>query len=257
MSETHEIRALAIVPRTVTEVMQLADLLAKSELLPKALRGKAADVALMIMAGTEMGFGPGTSLRSIHVIEGRPSLSASAKVALVRASGKAKYFDCIEDTDERVTYETLRIDGTKPQRWTYTRQDVKNAGLNTKDNHRLFSRQMLHARCKSALCENVYEDVINGIATAEDVEFMAAVDRGSGRDPDAIDAEIVSSEVTLPDVFDAIEQTTTEDECKALVAKGGALSAEMAKLTAEQRKIANERYGAQLKKVRQAQEGAA
>lgn len=256
MSETHEVRALAIVPRSVGEVMQLAELLAKSELLPKALRGKAADVALMIMAGTEMGFGPGTSLRSIHVIEGRPSLSASAKVALVRASGKAKYFDCVEDTDDRVTYETMRVESMKPQRWTYTRQDVKNAGLNTKDNHRLFSRQMMHARCKSALCENVYEDVINGIATTEDVEFMSAIEDRVPQFNDAIDAEVVSEDVTLPAEFDAIEAAESVDACKALLT--GVLKEPLTKLTQAQKRLANERYKAALKALRdREQRGAA
>lgn len=257
MSETHDTRALAIIPRTVTEVMQLAELLSKSELLPKALRGKVADVAMMIMAGTEMGFGPGASLRSIHVIEGRPVLSASAKVALVRSSGKCRYFECVEESEDRVIYETMRVDGTRPQRCTWTKQDIKNAGLNTKDNHRLHGRQMLHARCKSELCERVYEDVINGIATEEEVGDWTPPDRNGG---DAEDAVIVSETpaVTLPPEFDAIEQTTTEAECKALVAKGGALHGQLAALTAAQKELANERYGAQLKKVREAEkQGAA
>lgn len=248
MSETHEVRALAIVPRTVGEVMQLADLLAKSELLPKALRGKAADVALMIMAGTEMGFGPGTSLRTIHVIEGRPSLSASAKVALVRASGKAKYFDCVEDTDDRVVYETMRVDSTKPQRWTATRQDMKNAGLNTKDNHRLFPRQMMHARCKSALCENVYEDVINGIATTEDIELMAAFEREHPprSEPDVIDAEFTEAE---PAEFAAMDAAQNESALKEMAP---AIKALPSKWTDAARK----RYGANLERVRNAAKAA-
>lgn len=257
MSETHEVKALAIIPRTVTELMALAEILAKSDLLPKALRGKVPDVAMTIMAGQEMGFSPGQALRNFHVIEGKPVLSADGMVALALGSGLARYFRRVEEGDDRVTYETLRAGEDKPRRCTWTKQMAKDAGLNTKDNWRLFPRAMLAARAKAELARDVYPDVLAGCAATEEVGDWDPPPRHS----DAIDAEIVSetrAEVTLPEAFDAIEQTTTEAECKALVAKGGPLSDEMAKLSKEQRTIANERYGAQLKKVREAEkQGAA
>jgi hypothetical protein len=214
MSDQHDTKALAIIPKSIGELTQLAELLAKSELLPKALRGKVPDVAMTIMAGQEMGFTPMASLRNFHVIEGKPVLSASGKVALVRASGKCKYFDCIEDTDDKVTYETMRFDSTKPQRATWTKDRVKAAGLNTKDNHRLFGRQMLHARAKSELCEMTYEDVISGTATLEEVgDWNRAPHR------DAIDAEFVDVPATdepTPHEILAVEHTKDEAELKAM-----------------------------------------
>ena len=212
MTDVHETKALAIIPKTVGELMQLAEILAKSELLPKALRGKVADVAMTMMAGAEMGFGPGASLRNMHIIEGKPVLSASGKVALVRASGKCKYFDCIEDTPERVTYETMRIGATKPNRSTWTKQRVKDAGLNTKDNHRLFGQQMLHARAKSELCENTYEDVLAGVATLEEVGDWTPPDRNA----DAIDADF--TEVTEPPEIAQIDTFEDEASLKAFAA---------------------------------------
>jgi hypothetical protein len=237
VTDSHETRALAIIPRTVGELMQLAEILSKSELLPKALRGKVADVAMTMMAGAEMGFGPGASLRNINVIDGKPVLSASGKVALVRASGKCKYFDCIEDTDDRVTYETLRIDATRPRRSTWTKQRVKDAGLNTKDNHRLFSKQMLDARAKSELCENTYEDVLAGIATAELVgEWVPPT-----RNEDAVDAEIVNeTPEPVPMEIQALEHTKSEAECKEY-------GKVLAKLPEKWRAKANDAYKARLK----------
>lgn len=249
MTETMEVKALAIVPKTITELVSLAELLAKSDLLPKALRGKVPDVAMTIMAGQEMGFTPMAALRNFHVIDGKPVLSASGKVALVRASGKCKYFDCVEETDERVTYETMRFDSTKPQRATWTKQRAKDAGLNTKDNWRLFGLQMLHARAKSELCEKTYEDVIGGTATLEIPESWGEMPE---RNADAVDAEIVNEtveEVTLPPEFDAIEASESVDACKALLT--GALKEPLAKLTQAQKRLANERYKSALKVLRE------
>ena len=237
MSETHEIRALAIIPKTVAELMSLADMLSKSELLPKALRGKVADVAMTIMAGQEMGFAPGASLRNINIIEGKPVLSASGKVALVKASGLCKYFDCIEDSPERVTYETLRVGATKAHRATWTKQRVKDAGLNTKDNHRLHGQQMLHARAKSELCENTYEDVLAGIATREEVADWIP----PSRNDDATDAEIVSETVDEPTPHEILALEHTESE--AQVKEMGPV---LAKLPQKWRQVANAAYKARL-----------
>ncbi len=214
MTDVHETKALAIIPRTVGELMQLAEILAKSELLPKALRGKVADVAMTMMAGAEMGFGPGASLRNMHIIEGKPVLSASGKVALVKASGKCKYFDCIEENDERVTYETMRIGATRPRRATWTKQRAKDAGLLSKDNHRLFLKQMLDARAKSELCENTYEDVLAGVATEEEVgDWTPPV---SERNTDPIDADF--TEVTEPPEIAQIDTFEDETALKAFAA---------------------------------------
>lgn len=237
MSDQHDSKAIAIIPRTVAELMSLAEILAKSELLPKALRGKVADVAMTMMAGAEMGFGPGASLRNINVIDGKPVLSASGKVALVKASGKCKYFDCIEDTDDRVTYETLRVGATKPRRSTWTKQRVKEAGLNTKDNHRLFSKQMLDARAKSELCENTYEDVLAGIATAELIDDWTPPQQSGAID--AYFVEVPADDEPTPHEILALEHTKSEAEVKEM-------GPVLAKLPQKWRAKANDAYKARL-----------
>lgn len=239
MSDSHETKALAIIPKTFNEIVSMSELLAKSELLPKALRGKVPDVVMTIMAGQEMGFTPMASLRNFHVIEGRPVLSSSGKVALVRASGKCKYFDCVEDSPERVTYETMRFDSTKPQRATWTKQRVKDAGLNLKDNHRLFGQQMLHARAKSELCEMAYEDVIGGTATQEEMGDWTPPQRPEN----VIDAEFVETPAEnepTPHEILALEHTKSEAEVKQM-------GPVLAKLPPKWKDFANEKYKARLK----------
>lgn len=241
MSETHDVKALAIIPRTVTELMALAEILAKSDLLPKALRGKVPDVAMTIMAGQEMGFSPGQSLRNFHVIEGKPVLSADGMVALALGSGLARYFQRIEDADDRVTYETLRVGSDKPRRCTWTKQMAKDAGLNTKDNWRLYPRAMLAARAKSELARDVYPDVLAGCSAQEEVGDW---NPPTSRHDDAIDAEIVSETVgPEPEEFAAMDAAESEDALKAMAPKIKALPSKWTN-------AARQRYSDNLARVR-------
>ena len=101
-------KALAIVPHTLDEVRSLATQFAKSSLLPPDLRGKEADVFVTILAGAELGMPPMAALRGIHVVKGKPILSADSMVGVVLGRGVAKYFRCTDETPTSVTYEIGR-----------------------------------------------------------------------------------------------------------------------------------------------------
>lgn len=183
------IESLAIVPKSFGEIMSMAEVLSKSALLPKALQNKIPEVAMMIQTGLELGLAPTTALRTIHVIEGKPVLSADLMVGLVLSRGVAEYFVLVEETPDKVTYETKRV-GQKPQRFAWSHEDTKTAGLNNKDNWRLHPRQMRRARCKSVLARDVYPDVLAGIYDETSDEIASFPPRD--REPDAVDAEIVN-----------------------------------------------------------------
>lgn len=186
---------MAIIPRTIDECTNLAERLAKSELLPKALRNKVPDVLMTIMAGQEMGLAPMASLRAFHVIEGKPVMSADGMVAIVLGSGKAVYFDRIEESVTSVTYETLRVGSKAPRRCTWTIEMAKTAALHLKDNWRAHPRAMLAARAKSELARDVYPDVLAGCFTADEI------DRGTPRAPiTAIDVEFTDLPAADPSI---------------------------------------------------------
>jgi hypothetical protein len=190
--------ALAIIPRTLTEVSSLAEVLAQSNLMPKDLIGKSANVVVQILAGQELGLSPMAAIRGIHVIEGRPILSADTMVGLVLSSGLAEFFACVEDTDASVTYETKRKGSPVAQRLSWTVADTKRAGVQLKDNWRMFPRAMMKARAKSALARDVYPDVLAGCYDPDEVQVPA---REPVRQPAPVaveapveDAEIVEDE---------------------------------------------------------------
>ena len=74
---------LQLLPAFVT----LAERVSKTEFVPKELRGRPEAVLAALMSGAERGLGPMESLRLLHVIEGRPSLSAEGMRALVLSHG--------------------------------------------------------------------------------------------------------------------------------------------------------------------------
>lgn len=182
----------ALVPRTLDEVRSLSAQFAKSALLPADLRGKEADVFVTILAGQELGMPPMAALRGIHVVKGKPILSADSMVGVVLGRGIARYFRCVEESPTSVTYETLREGSPEPQRCTWTMEDAKRAGLDG-DNWRKYPRAMLKARCKAALARDVYPDVLAGCyeeGERDEIEGRNA-HTGSGT-PRAIDAEVVT-----------------------------------------------------------------
>lgn len=243
--------SIAIIPRTVEECTDLAERFSKSTLLPKSMQGKMPDVLVTIMAGQEMGLAPMASLRAIHVIEGKPVLSADGMIAIILGSGKAVYFERVEESDTAVTYETLRVGAKTPRRCTWTMAMAKTAGLHLKDNWRGYPRSMLASRAKAELARDVYPDILMGVYTDE--ESQAFLPRPEYRAPapansDVIDAEIVPA-VEL-DEFSAIEAAESVEALKALVPKLNALSK-------EQKKLARDRYDAKLKTLQPVVEGAA
>lgn len=185
-------RALAIIPRTIDEVTDLAERLSKSTLLPKSMQGKMPDVLVTIMAGQEMGLAPMASLRSFHVIEGKPVLSADGMVALVLGSGKALYFERVEESETSVTYETMRVGSKTPRRCTWTMEMAKKAALHQKDNWRCYPRQMLASRSKKELAVDVYPDVLAGCYLEDEIEDPRPAQPPRAQ-ADVIDAEFVES----------------------------------------------------------------
>ena len=233
--------AIVIVPRTLPEVSALAEVLAKSTLLPEGLQGKVPDVVVQILAGQELGLSPMAAIRGIHIVAGKPIIAADTMVALVLRSGLAEYFACIEDTDASVTYETKRRGSPIAQKLSWTVADTKRAGVQLKDNWRTFPRAMMKARAKSALARDVYPDVLAGCYDPDEIQVPA---REPVRQPVAIvepveDAEIIES--NLPRALDLIAAAESVDALKASAAEIKALG-----LTGEAQATASAAYRARL-----------
>jgi hypothetical protein len=148
--------------------IDLAAKIANTEFVPTALRRRPEAVLAALLSGAERGLGPMESLRSVHIIEGRPTLSAEAMRALVLAAGHD--IEIVEATAVKATVVGRRAgsDSTSvPFTWTIDR--ARRARLVGKDVWQRYPEAMLLARASTDLCRAIFPDVIAGLASSEEI----------------------------------------------------------------------------------------
>ena len=138
--------------------------LAKSTLIPDHLKNKPADILVTIITGHELGLSPMQSLRGMHVINGKASMSADLMVALVLTSTGtfASSSAWSSSTDARAEYETKRH-GSEPVKLAWTMTQANAAGLSGSPTWKKHPAAMLRARCAAALARAVYPDLVLGV----------------------------------------------------------------------------------------------
>lgn len=156
----------------VDRVAAFAGQIAHTEFVPNSLRGQdGAKVAAAILTGRELGLPPMTALSSIHVINGKPGISAEMMRALVLQAGHKIVVS--ESSSQRVVIKGRRDDAGEDE-WTtvtWTDQDANRAGLKG-GNYAKYPRQMLAARATTELCRLLFADVIHGLRSIEELEGM-------------------------------------------------------------------------------------
>lgn len=156
----------------------MAEQLARSGLVPKHLRGKPDDVMLVLLTGRDLHLSPTTAINKIHVIEGKPTLSAELMCALVnRQPGMRIWPDPANDGRQAVAH-ALR-DG-RELRFTFTHDDAVRARLTGKDVWKGYPQFMLWARAVSGLCRMAFPDVLAGVSYIPE-ELGAEVDPETGQ----------------------------------------------------------------------------
>lgn len=169
-TETTETMALArvesaapILARSFDEARAMSAELAKStSVLPLSLRS-APDVLAIVMTGAELGLPPMAALRSLYVLDGKPSIYVAAKLAVVRARGLMSVFREIESTSERATYEIGRR-GEEPIRRSFSIEDAKTAQLvKSGGNYVKSPAKMLRWRVIGELLDLLFPDVLLGV----------------------------------------------------------------------------------------------
>lgn len=149
-------------PTSTEQAQQIASWFARSGLL---VGFKSAEQVFLAMAvGAELGIPPTTAVRAIHVIEGKPSLSADLMIALILRSAHCEFFRCTETSDTVATYATHRRGEPNPMTLSYSIDDAKKAQLvKSGSNWDKRPRVMLRHRAAAELARLVYPDVILGL----------------------------------------------------------------------------------------------
>lgn len=174
-----------------------------------------AQIATKILAGQEMGYGPFASVQGIHVIQGRPTLSANIMAAAVKAHPKYDYrVRKMSDTEVVIEFfEGGESIGTS----SFTTEDAKKAKTKNLD---AFPRNMLFARAMSNGVRWYCPDVFNGNTVYTPEEFDVTVDASTGAIVNEttaskpIDAETGEIIAVLPQAVVTVTQAQSEIPAK-------------------------------------------
>ena len=132
--------------RTVDDLSRIGKMMAISGYFSDAR--DAAQAAVKVQAGLEMGFGPFASMTGIHIIQGRPAVGANLMASAVKANPRYDYRVRKMD-DSEVIIEFFEFEGGKKESIgtsSFTIDDARKAQVK---NLEKFPRNMLFARAMS------------------------------------------------------------------------------------------------------------
>jgi hypothetical protein len=191
-----------LTPRNLNEAMQLAELLASSEYVPKDYRGKPGNVLVAVQWGHEIGLKPLQAMQNLSVINGRPSLWGDAMIALVRNSPLCEYIVETEDAAGTAFCQVKRR-GEVEQVRKFSDADAKKADLLGKAGPWSTSpKRMKQMRARAFALRDVFADVLKGMAMAEEVMDLPA----EGTAPTPLDQLAGAAPAVPKELLDAAQK---------------------------------------------------
>ncbi len=201
-------------PKDTDAAIRLSERLATSGLVPKSMRGRPDDVLLTMMTGAALGVPAVRALSTVHVVEGKPVLSADLMLGLAMRHPACEYVQLVESSAKRCVYEAKRAGQPHPTKLEWTIEQARGAGLLGKDNWKKYPDAMLRARCAAAIVRAVFPDVLAGVYEHDEADEFRRAEPAprQQRRPSRQDEGVVDVEVVEPGAWDAF--------CDRLKAKG-------------------------------------
>lgn len=161
--------------QTLDSMIRLAKHVADSGLA--GYRATGQSVLTIALAGRELGIPFMTSVRGIHIIEGKPSPSAALIAALIYREHGDNALRVIKSTDTECTirYRRKGWPAGEYETFTLTMADAKAHGWDQskggiKDNWRKFPKAMLRSRCLTIVGQDAFPDVVLGLYTPDELD---------------------------------------------------------------------------------------
>lgn len=180
---------------------RLANGLAQSGFFKDAKQAQQAFAKLVF--GRDLGLSATQAMTDIHIVEGKPELSANLQAGKVKNS--ARYDYRVDELTNDKCCLTFLEDGNEVGVSEFTMEDAKLAGLAGKNNWKSYPRNMLFARAISNGVAWYCPDVLNGIRVYAEGEISeaprAAPEQQNGAGP------VVDGEVQAPAPLSDEERT--------------------------------------------------
>lgn len=148
-----------------------AQMLSDANLLPKEYRGNPANILLAIQTGAPLGFGAIESINGIHVINGKPTMSADLVQAAIRKAGHRLR---VSGDDTYATAILVRADDPDFEfEVTWDMDRAKTAGLLGNPTWKKYPAAMLRSRAITEVARMGAADALHGVIyTPEELGHM-------------------------------------------------------------------------------------
>lgn len=174
-----------VVPTTIEEAWRVAVIMAKSGIVPDAMKEKPEAVFVAMQLGAELGLSPTNAVQTIAVINGRAAIFGDGLLAVIKQSPVFVAIDeWLEVAGKRV--EALTDDALKdpatvavcclwrrgvedPLVRRFSIGDARRARLLEKPGPwKEYPSRMLQMRARSFAARDLFPDVLKGIVAAEE-----------------------------------------------------------------------------------------
>jgi hypothetical protein len=155
------------------QAMRIAEMLAKSTLVPKAYQGQPANVLVAMAYGDSFGMQPLQAMQSVAVVNGMPGLYGDGLLAVCKSSPEWEWMQ--ETIEGEVATCTAKRRGEPEVTATFSVADAKRAQLWGKQGPwTQYPQRMLAMRARSFALRNLYADILRGMRSAEELDDIPA-----------------------------------------------------------------------------------
>lgn len=175
---------------SIEAAYRFAQAIAPAESVPKAFRGKPADILVAIQFGAELNLLPMQALQSIAVVNGMPRLWGDGLLAVIMSSpvyaDHDEWYEVKGERRDGLLVEDLKHDdtaavcsmtrrGKEPKTRRFTIAQAKKAQLLTKEGPwQTHPDRMLAMRARMFAARDIFPDVLRGMISAEEAQDTGA-----------------------------------------------------------------------------------
>jgi hypothetical protein len=164
-----------IAPENFEHYFRIANMMSKSDMVPKAYKEKPQDVLIAMEMGVSLGLGPLQAVQNIAVINGKPCLYGDGILSV--CSGRPDFEDILEEplknqAGKVVGYRcTVKRRDRHPVTQIFTEDDAKKANLLGKQGPWTnYPTRMLQMRARAFALRDSFADALGGVRIAEEVQ---------------------------------------------------------------------------------------
>src|SRR4030095_16702059 len=155
------------------DAMQMAKTIASSNLCPASLRGKPADVFVVLARGQEMGLSPMLALQNLYVVNGKIGISADLMRARCLEQPDGVAFDVAEADAKHAVVRVMKPQWSQPVDVRFDVTEAQTAGLiKPESNWSKWPQDMNVARATSRAARRYFPGVLAVVYTKEELEDL-------------------------------------------------------------------------------------